>query len=108
MGTLREIIKFNWITDGRIRYFHVLEFVQLKLLIKSDIIDWRTIDWTKDSWGFCIFDEFILKMDLILLYFSMKFLYYVYIYINVAFDRQILICRKVYNILKETSIQYWY
>lgn len=27
-------------------------------------------------------------------------------YINVAFDRQILICRKVYNILKETSIQY--
>lgn len=36
----------------------------------------------------------------------MKFLYYVYIYINVAFERQILICRKVYNILKETSIQY--
>lgn len=29
---------------------------------------------------------------------------YVYLYINVAFDRQILICGKIYNILKEISI----
>lgn len=30
---------------------------------------------------------------------------YVYLYINVAFDRQILIGGKIYNILKEISIQ---